>query len=306
MSLLDTPVTVFNHVTDKTGTLMPLGEFLEDSTAKALVEQIRNTPDKKVRTELKRQLRCAVIAAECPDGRKTEDNFIPTGLICIDIDGQDNPSFQNGKDLKSEVCKIAEVAYCSLSASGTGCFAILRLANPDQFEGHFKALVRLFKLRLSINLDTQCSDLKRLRYASADDTPYLNEDAPVFRVIDQTKEVRRYVMPVKYEPFEDFSPGQKLTTLQKVELMVRAIERLHLDLTEGYDNWRTIGMSLADLGETGRDFFHRLSRINAGYDPKGTDSKFTNLLRTTRRVSIGTFFHLCKQNGIDIPSQSSP
>lgn len=301
MNILDTPVTVFNHVTDKTGTLIPLGEFLRDTAAEPIVKQIRATTDKKERTELKRQLRCAVIAAECPDGRKTEDTFKPTGLICIDIDGQDNPDFQTGEDLKSEVCKITEVAYCSLSASGAGCFAIMRLSNPEQFGGHFKALVRLFKLRLSINIDTQCCDLNRLRYATSDDAPYLNEDAPVFRIIDAAKVNRKIEISVKYDPFKDFPDDKQMSTLERVEACVREIERRHLDVTNGYDNWRKVGMALTDIGTWGREYFHRLSRMSPEYNPAKTDSKYTNLERTTMRTSIGTFFHVCKEHGIEPP-----
>ena len=132
MNILETPITIFDSVTSTNGRVASLAEFLKDASSHQLIQQIRMTEDMAERTLLKSSLPCATISAICPDGRKADDAFEHTGLICIDIDGQDNPGFGSGAELKTEVCKVAEVAYCSLSASGNGCFAILRLSHPDR------------------------------------------------------------------------------------------------------------------------------------------------------------------------------
>ena len=53
------------------------------------------TEDRAERTRLKSCLPCATISAICPDSRKADDTFEHAGLICIDIDGQDNPGFES-------------------------------------------------------------------------------------------------------------------------------------------------------------------------------------------------------------------
>lgn len=121
MNILETPITVFDSVTSTNGRAVSLAEFLNDASSHHLIRQIRMTEDMAERTLLKSSQPCATISAICPDGRKADDAFEHTGLICIDIDGQDNPGFGSGAELKTEVCKVAEVAYCSLSASGNGC-----------------------------------------------------------------------------------------------------------------------------------------------------------------------------------------
>lgn len=184
MNNLETPITVFDSVTSTNGRVASLAEFLNDASSHQLIQQIRMTEDKVERTQLKSGLPCATISAICPDGRKADDAFEHTGLICIDIDGQDNLGFGSGSELKAEVCKVAEVAYCSLSASGNGCFAILRLSYTENHLGHFLSLQRLFKLRLGIVIDGQCKDVKRLRFASYDSEPYINDNAEPFRIID--------------------------------------------------------------------------------------------------------------------------
>ena len=298
MNILETPITIFDSVTSTNGRVASLAEFLDDTSSHQLIQQIRMTEGKAERTRLKSGLPCATISAICPDGRKADDAFEHTGLICIDIDGQDNPGFGSGAELKAEVCKVAEVAYCSLSAGGNGCFAIFRLSHLENHLGHFLALQRLFKSRLGIVIDGQCKDVKWLRFATFDPEPYINENAMPFRIIDVATNPR--FNPTK----TTVAMGQRTwnenpaTTLGKVAHLTEEVVRRGIDLTDGYSNWVEIGMALANLGEAGREFFHAVSSVYPSYDRAKADTKFTNLLRTTRKVTIATFFHQCEAHGI--------
>lgn len=300
MNILETPITVFNSVTSTIGHVASLAEFLNDASSHQLIRQIRMTEDNVERTRLKSGLPCATISAICPDGRKADDAFEHTGLMCIDIDGQDNPGFGSGAELKTEVCKVAGVAYCSLSASGNGCFAIFRLSHPENHLGHFLALQRLFKSRLSIVIDGQCKDVKRFRFASYDSEPYINDNAMPFRIIDAATKPK--LNPTK----TTVAMGQRTwnenpeATLDKVARLTEEVVRRGIDLTDGYSNWIEIGMALANLGEAGREFFHAVSSVYPGYDWAKVDMKFTNLLRTTRKVTIATFFHQCEAHGVTL------
>lgn len=300
MNILETPITVFDSVPSTNGRVASLAEFLNDASSHQLIRQIRMTEGKTERTRLKSGLPCATISAICPGGRKTDDAFEHTGLICIDIDGQDNPGFGSGAELKAEVCKVAEVAYCSLSASGNGCFAIFRLSHPENHLGYFLALQRLFKSRLSIVIDGQCKDVKRLRFASYDSEPYINDNAEPFRIIDTA--TKQKPNPTK----TTVAMGQRTwnenpeATIDKVARLTEEVMRREIDLTDGYSNWVEIGMALANLGETGREFFHAVSSVYTGYDWAKADTKFTNLLRTTRKVTIATFFHQCEVHGVTL------
>lgn len=300
MTILETPITVFDSVTSTNGHVTSLAEFLNNASSHQLIQQIRMTEDKVERTRLKSDLPCATISAMCPNGRKADDAFEHTGLICIDIDGQDNSGFGSGAELKAEVCKVAEVAYCSLSASGNGCFAIFRLSYPENHLGHFLALQRLFKSRLGIIIDGQCKDVKRLRFATFDPEPYINDNAMPFRTIDAATKPK--LNPTK----TTVVMGQRIwnespeTTLDEVARLTEEVVKRRIDLTDGYSKWVEIGMALANLGETGREFFHAVSSVYPSYDRTKADTKFTNLLRTTRKVTIATFFHQCEAHGVTL------
>lgn len=300
MNILETPITVFDGVTSTNGRVASLAEFLNEASSHKLIQEIRMTEDKAERTRLKSSLPCATISAFCPGGRKVEDAFEHTGLICIDIDGQDNPGFGSGAELKAEVCKVSEVAYCSLSASGNGCFAIFRLSHPENHLGHFLALQRLFKSRLGIVIDVQCKDVKRLRFASYDSEPYINDNAEPFRIIDAATNPKPNPTKASMVMGQRSWNENPEATLDKVALLTEKVVRRGIDLTDGYSNWVEIGMALANLGEAGREFFHAVSSVYPCYDRAKADTKFTNLLRTTRKVTIGTFFHHCEAYGVTL------
>lgn len=300
MNILETPITVFDGITSTNGRVASLAEFLNNTSSHRLIQLIRMTEDKAERTRLKSSLPCAIISAICPAGRKTDDAFEHTGLICIDIDGQDNPGFGSGAELKAEVCKIAEVAYCSLSASGKGCFAIFRLSNPENHLGHFLALQRLFKSRLGIVIDGQCKDVKRLRFASHDSEPYINDNAEPFRIIDAATKPKPNPTKTTIAMGQRTWDERTEATLDKVARLTEEVVRRGIDLTDGYSKWVEIGMSLANLGEAGRKLFHAVSSVYPGYDRAKADTKFTNLLRTTRKVTIATFFHQCEAHDVTL------
>lgn len=220
--------------------------------------------------------------------------------MCIDIDGQDNPGFESGDELKAEVCKVSEVAYCSLSASRNGCFAILRLSHSENHLGHFLALQRLFKSRLGIVIDGQCKYVKRLRFATYDSEPYINDNAEPFRTIDAATKPKPNPTKTTVAIGQRTWNENPKATIDKVARLTEEVVRRGIDLTDGYSNWVEIGMALANLGENGREFFHTVSSIYTGYDRAKADTKFTNLLRTTRKVTIATFFHQCEAHGVTL------
>ena len=91
-----------------------------------------------------------------------------------------------------------------------------------------------------------------------------------------------------------------------IETITARIESSHTDITAGYDNWRDLGFALSEeLGETGRDYFHRISRFNPDYDQAETDKQYDRCLRAHGTgVTIKTFFQKAKEAGISISTGS--
>ena len=88
----------------------------------------------------------------------------------------------------------------------------------------------------------------------------------------------------------------------EVETIIQQIEANQIDITTAYSDWRNIGFAFADeFGESGRDYFHRISRFYSDYSASECDRQFDNCLKAKGQgVSLKTFFYHAKQAGVQI------
>ncbi len=217
-----------------------------------------------------------------------------TGFLCIDIDQQDNNALSNMNVVLRTLRHRTEVALLMKSCSGTGYFALIPLAYPDRHKEQFAALLREYS-GLGINLDRQCGDVTRVRFASYDEHPYINMSAiPYDGLLENTAPMLAPKMPT-------YNSSTIQTTddlIDKVERLVQKLEYNRIDITDNYGDWFRVGFALANLPEPwGRQFFHRVSAMCSKYNHAQCDRKF-NELSQPQNIGIGTFFNICKDYGI--------
>ena len=102
-------------------------------------------------------------------------------------------------------------------------------------------------------------------------------------------------------PSPESSQGSEFSDLEhEIEQLVSAVESASADIAPDYTSWRDMAFALADaLGESGRSYFHRLSRFYSGYDESEADKQFTACLRSHGSgITINTLFHLAKEAGV--------
>jgi len=90
--------------------------------------------------------------------------------------------------------------------------------------------------------------------------------------------------------------------MAKIKKAVSEIEKGKIDITDKYKEWtECVGFPLAKMGEQGRDYFHRVSQFNPGYDQGKCDEKFDNLVARKKDggKGLGSFFELCKSYDIN-------
>jgi len=92
-----------------------------------------------------------------------------------------------------------------------------------------------------------------------------------------------------------------------IDKVVQDIEANGVDIAPDYAMWVNVGFAIANgLGEQGRDFFHRVSRLHPDYDPANTDKQFTNCLNGRGSgVTVASFFHYAAQAGIELSHSSN-
>lgn len=91
----------------------------------------------------------------------------------------------------------------------------------------------------------------------------------------------------------------------EVEVITRRIENCRIDITtihHEYDDWVKLAFAFIDeFGETGRSYFHRISKFNSEYDPAKCDEQFDKCLKRGKSgVTIKSFFQAAKGAGINI------
>jgi hypothetical protein len=291
-SPLDKKVSCFkNYRTSDNPRPVHLMKWLKSTKYADTVNQIREISDKKKRDRLK-----STLPAITPSGQfsyRSNNNLIKhSGLIQFDIDWKDNQHIANYEALKTEICKIVNVTYVGLSVSGRGYWGLIPIKYPEKHKSHFKALTRRFA-DYGLQLDDKPSNVASLRGYSFDPKGYVNHDAKVFTALESDQQLPSHTF--NYE----------LNRSNDIEQLIAAIKKSHTDITDGYDNWLSIGFALADeFGEGGRSYFHEVSQFHPEYSVRKTDQQFTHCLRSDGKgVTIASFFHLCKQRGITLKNK---
>lgn len=290
-SIFNRKISWFTSMRDVEPKDTTLGEFLAMGVEfREQIERLRSCRNTDERKFLKIQLPQATISGVFQGTRKADNLTAHSGLICVDIDSKDNPDIDDFAHLKENVIsRIDEVAYAAHSVGGKGYFVILKLAYPGRHAAQFRELKKDFA-KLGIAIDGACSDVSRLRCLSYDEAPFINDDAPLYKGVEE--EPKRIVQP--FRPRYSFADD----TDERVYMACMEIKRRHIDMTENYDDWIILCFSLASMGEDGREYFHIVSQQNPKYSQRKTDRKFDGFLRGNGRISIGTFFHYCKLYGV--------
>jgi len=265
-------------------------DWLQNSSYRDKVERVRLIKDKPERDKLKGTLPCITVSGLFKV-RNKGGLIKHTGLMCIDIDPKGNEQIKDLHGLKEMLSTAPYIAYCGLSVSAKGVYAIIPLLYPDKHEAHFKALQKIFAGK-GIVIDTSCRDVTRLRGYSWDDSPYINHNAELF-----TDVIEPIPRPVKKQ--RGNSVGRSVTK-RNVEQCIDIITENCIDITENREHWLGIGFALSnEFGEDGREYFHQVSQYHAEYDFDESEIKYSDCLENNRHeVNMGTFFHYCKEAGI--------
>lgn len=288
MNNFNEQVSVFRscYETEPCGTIL-LKDWLHDQEHKETIELMRHP---NVFPELYRQFKRslpAIIPLGVFSQRNASGLLEYSGFVCIDVDGKDNPHVRDWDVLKEQLGRqFSSLYYAGFSCSGRGIFLIFRVKTPDRYSEHLNSLFHALQ-ECGIKADLQCRDAARLRFASYDAHPYENYDAvPYDQYLDR---------PQSFQKQLGFLLLLTEERAHYVELLVSEIERRGIDITKGYSAWYAIGSSLANhLGETGRSYFHRVSRFNEAYVPEDCDRQYDACLRYSSRYTIRTFLHYCK------------
>ena len=225
------------------------------------------------------------------DGHRKNINLISTSFFLYDYDHLD----ARLEDMKAKLKNDESVFAFFVSPRGNGLKVIYRLdmpiTDPDYFSRLYKHYAKEFKIDLGSDPDTT-SDASRSCFFSFDPDIYINEEAVPLETDVKLPEEQHYnlkTLASKVASNDSKYVPSAIEFLVKHEL--------------GYQEWLYCGLALAELGETGRAYFHTLSNNKFYQDTdEGINYKFDNFLQTRNgSVTLSSLFHLAIEKGYTYP-----
>lgn len=296
---LNIPCGCASRIHEKTTKECNLWKFLTTTTDELQnsLSIIRQTTDKREKQDAKKRLLPLITPSVTLRGqRDTEHIKGYTNIMCIDIDKDDNP------DRMDKVLGILKtlpyVALAQKSASGEGYCAFIPIKDGHNHTEHFLALQQDFA-DMGITIDNACKDAVRARYYSYDADRYVNPACSVYvkRALPQNS-AKNKQSNITHPDFPKYSTptisGSDLVT----ELDNACVDIESYNVCSSYQSWIEVGCALAkELGEHGRNYFHKLSIGHPEYNVVMADNKYSELLQHASGYSYnrGTIFHYINQ-----------
>lgn len=284
-------VSVFNDfiykVEDK-----PLEKILNDikkGTYKAEISDIRNLLSndyKKEADQLKKQLQAFTVSGTFSNGRSIDKIDTYSQYVILDIDKLSESQLKEVK----QIARLAPYTYASfISPSGKGLKIIVKVSSTKEHHKEaYNQVVAYYEQALNIDIDTSGSDICRLCFMSYDEDCFINLNADTFEVNIKLEEEKP--IPIKYNN----------SISNDIEAYISEIEKTATDITGNYETWRNLGFAISEeYGETGRDYYHRISRFYIKYNYQECDKQYTNCLKAKGTgINISTFYYMAHQNNI--------
>lgn len=159
------------------------------------LKSIKNPDDQKRFKESK--LPSFSISCRCKDWRKEENIISHSGLLNIDIDGDQNLHIEDWEEMRDRICdQLPTIVACFLSARGNGISFVVKI-NPGRHRETYSSLGFDLQKHFNIYIDPSCKNPTRLRFVSYDPNAYINFDFDNIPTVVPSKE---YIESVKQLP----------------------------------------------------------------------------------------------------------
>lgn len=288
-------ISIDNYIT-----FIRLGGNYQDLIFRARAEKQKGNID--AYKELKKK--APVVTGSCVFNigqSKDDSNIVDSnmnGLILMDMDNdQVTPEIL-------ELLKSDEFSYIVHSSFGGGDnYVVFVKIDPTRFYDSFENLAQYYLDKYGIKVDPSCKNRNRLRFMSYDPDLYYNERSKRWKATKpKQKEIKKH--DVEYLFLQD-----------DFDNIISQIKERGIDLCQDYyQRWVNIGMSLAThFGIGGSNYFDTICSMGSKFDPKTNSKDYQGFCDTISQgtarsgayIGIGTFYHYCKEAGIDIYSEKT-
>lgn len=283
----------------------------EKNPLPSLTESLRkiSDPDPKkahdLRGEFKRQNLPFITFGGEFSYRAIKDLTTASGLVCLDIDGQDQTPNLIPEDigpLRERLSQDPDLSSVLLfrSPSGDGLKVVINtrqeIRNDSDFKRAYRSIENYVRQKYNIVSDPARKDIAGACFLCHDEEAVLNQAGAGFDVERWFPVEAPKTTPVRQDSVRT---GDEPSDYVRALVCVEDIESSGIDITSDRTDWRDIGFALSTLGEAGRELFHRVSRFYPQYDPTDTDKQFDSFLRGTGEgITLNSLFKIAKNHGV--------
>jgi hypothetical protein len=286
-------VTLFSSVREvENPVVMDLTTYLEkirDGEWQDLVIQCRLIKDAKERNEFKRT-KMPTVSMSGIFARRDDSSLIThSGYIAIDLDHVDNINH-----VRNELVKDVFVHSVFMSTSGDGLRVLFKIKSNKHLESFRGIQEHLFE-RYELNCDSNGSNVSKPYIVSWDPAMYYDFSGVkiIFAYFPKETTIKQIV---------DFAHTPK-----DFEDVLKQVVEKKVNICEEYQDWLKVAFAFCDeFGESGRQYFHEVSRASTKYNARATDKQYNYCLRRGKSgIEISTFYYLAKLAGVDIVSETT-
>lgn len=125
-----------------------------------------------------------------------------------------------------------------------------------------------------------------MRFYSVDENPHINEEALILKE-SQLNEIKKPSIKFQHSNTD-------------IDKLVKKIEASGISIAPDYDQYLKLAIVFYnELGEDGRNYFHRVCFLDSKYDSKDCDEIFDDISkRNYTGCSAGTLIYYMKQSNI--------
>lgn len=163
-----------------------------------IIEQLKSIKNPEEQKKFKEStLPSFCISCRCKDWRKEENIISHSGLLNIDVDGDQNLHIEDWHEMRDRISEqLPTIVSCFLSARGNGLSFVVKIKGDRHRETYNSVGFDLQK-RFNIYIDPSCKNPTRLRFVSYDPDAYINFDFDGIPLVVPSKE---YIDSVKQLP----------------------------------------------------------------------------------------------------------
>lgn len=168
------------------------GDYLQ------IIEQLKSIKDPDEQKKFKEsKLPSFCISCRIKDWRKEENIISHSGLLNIDIDGEQNLHIEDWHEMRDRICdQLPTIVSCFLSARGNGLSFVVKI-NPSKHRETYSSIGFDLQKRFNIYIDPSCKNPTRLRFVSYDPDAFINFDFDNIPLVVPSKD---YIESVKQAP----------------------------------------------------------------------------------------------------------